>query len=155
MARRTAAPVRGNVRIRAARVIPFGGPVAVPLAWVDGSDPQQGGVVIVNASRRRPQIVNRRLEEMPPAGRSRDDDLPKGTLAEFAFTPPTDRSPALTPAAEIADRTPSSGRRAAAAWQAPCPFGPAATQAAGRTTTRYPGRQRQPGSPIPTLSPYR
>ncbi len=94
-------PVRGNVRIRAARAIPFGGPVAVPLAWVDGSDPQQGGVVIVNASRRRPQIVNRRLEELPPAGRSGDDDLPKGTLAEFAFTPPTDRSPAVTPAAEI------------------------------------------------------
>lgn len=94
-------PVRGNVRIRAARAIPFGGPVPVPLAWVDGSDPQQGGVVIINASRRRPQIVNRRLEEMPPAGRSGDDDLPKGTLAEFAFTPPTDHSPAVTPAAEI------------------------------------------------------
>ena len=94
-------PARGEVRIRATRAIPFSGPVAVPLAWVDGSDPQHGGVVIVNAGRRRPQIVNRRLEEMPPAGRSGDDDAPKGTLAEFAFTPPTDLTPAVTPAAEI------------------------------------------------------
>ena len=92
---------RGEVRFRAVRAVPFGGPVAVPLAWVDGSDPQQGGVVIVNAGRRRPLIVNRRLEEMPPAGRSGDDDAPKGTLAEFAFTPPTDPTPAVTPAAEI------------------------------------------------------
>ena len=94
-------PARGEVRIRATRAIAFGGPVAVPLAWVDGSDPQHGGVVIVNAGRRRPQIVNRRLEELPPAGRSGDDDAPKGTLAEFAFTPPTDLTPAVTPAAEI------------------------------------------------------
>ena len=94
-------PARGEVRIRATRAIPFGGPVAVPLAWVDGSDPQHGGVVIVNAGRRRPQIVNRRLEELPPAGRSGDDDAPKGTLAEFAFTPPTALTPAVTPAAEI------------------------------------------------------
>ena len=94
-------PARGEVRFRAIRAIPVGGPVAVPLAWVDGSDPQQGGVVIVNAGRRRPQIVNRRLEEMPPAGRSGDDDAPKGTLAEFAFTPPNDLTPAVSPAAEI------------------------------------------------------
>jgi hypothetical protein len=92
-------PARDEVQIRATRVVPFPGPVAVPLAWVDGSDPQHGDVVIVNAGRRRPQIVNRRLDEMP--GWSADDDLPKGTLAEFTFTPPTDPAPAVTPAAEI------------------------------------------------------
>lgn len=94
-------PARGEVRIHAARVIPFGGAVAVPLAWVDGSDPRQGSVAIVNAGRRRPQIVNRRLEELPPAGRSDDDESPKGTLAEFAFTPPTGVSPSASPAAEV------------------------------------------------------
>lgn len=92
-------PARDEVQIRATRVVPFPGPVAVPLAWVDGSDPQHGDVVIVNAGRRRPQIVNRRLDEMP--GWSANDDLPKGTLAEFTFTPPTDPAPTVTPAAEI------------------------------------------------------
>ena len=94
-------PLRDEVNIRATRVRPFSGPVPVALAWVEGSARQTGEVVIVNAGRRRPLVVNRRLEELPPLVTAGDDDLPKGTLAEFAFTPAIEGGPAVTPAAEI------------------------------------------------------
>jgi len=94
-------PLREEVGIRATRVLPFTAPVAVPLAWVEGSARQTGEVVVINGGRRRPLVVNRRLEELPPLIRAGDEDLPKGTLAEFAYTPEIGGTPAVTPAAEL------------------------------------------------------
>jgi hypothetical protein len=94
-------PLREEVGIRATRVLPFTEPVAVPLAWVEGSARQTGEVVVINAGRRRPLVVNRRLEELPPLTRAGEEDLPKGTLAEFAYTPEIGGTPAVKPAAEL------------------------------------------------------
>ncbi len=94
-------PLRDQVSIRASRVVPFQGPVPVPLAWVQGSQRHNGDVVVVNAGRRRPLIINRRLEELPPANDGGLAETPQGILAEFAFTPATGSLPAVAPAAEL------------------------------------------------------
>lgn len=88
-------PLRRETGLRATRVVPFNGPVAVPLAWIEGSGREDGSLAVVNAGRRRPLFLNRRLAELPPGGVAA-----AGVLAEFAYDSDA-ADPAGTPAAEL------------------------------------------------------
>lgn len=92
-------PVRDTVTIRAACTVPFAAPTPVPLAWVEGGTRQVGAVSIREAGRFRPRVVNRRLDELPPA--SDGGDPATATVAEFAFDPAQGNPDDPLPAAEI------------------------------------------------------
>lgn len=92
-------PLRRETGLRASRVVPFTGPAAVPLAWIEGDEREDGNLVVVNAGRRRPNVVNRRLLELPlsqPSG----DVVTRGVVAEFGYTA-ADSLPRSPAAAEI------------------------------------------------------
>lgn len=90
---------RGTVTIRAACTRPFAGPTPVPLAWVEGAIREAGVVSIREAGRFRPRVVNRRLDELPPATAAGEQALT--TVAEFSFDPARGRPDDPLPAAEI------------------------------------------------------
>lgn len=90
---------RGAVTIRAACTRPFTGPTPVPLAWVEGAIRAAGVVSIREAGRFRPRVVNRRLDELPPAIGAGEQALT--TVAEFSFDPARGRPDDPLPAAEI------------------------------------------------------
>jgi hypothetical protein len=72
-----------SVTIRASRTVPLEGAVPVPLAWVEAAE-QPGGIVAVRGGRgRRPEIVNRRLRELPPPVEGQDT-----ALVELAYGSP-------------------------------------------------------------------
>ena len=85
-------PARGAVTIRAARTIPFVRATPMLLAWVDGATSAVGHVLVRNVGRLRPQMVNRRLTEVPPE--SVEADAASLTLAEFSFEPAAASDPA-------------------------------------------------------------
>lgn len=100
----------GMVTIRAAREVPFRGPQPVPLAWVEGATTSHGTVLIRDTGPERPQVVNRRLRELPPAPTI---DGQPSTLVEFAFTAPQ----AGTEPTAAAELVPTAGAEARAwAW---------------------------------------
>lgn len=88
-------PLRRETGLRATRGVPFNGPVPVPLAWIEGSGREDGSLSVVNAGRRRPLFLNRRLAELPPTGVA-----VAGVLAEFAYDSSA-VDPTGPPAAEI------------------------------------------------------
>lgn len=92
-------PLRGETGLRASRVVPFNGPVTVPLSWIEGDEQEEGNLVVVNAGRRRPSIVNRRLTELPPSA-SAGEPSARGVVAEFGYSA-ADALPRTPPAAEI------------------------------------------------------
>ncbi len=92
-------PARGAVTIRAARTIPFVRATPMLLAWVDGATSAVGHVLVRNVGRLRPQVVNRRLTEVPPE--SVEADAASLTLAEFSFEPAAASDSAGLPAAEL------------------------------------------------------
>jgi len=99
--------VPGPARLRAVRTIPFSGPVAVPLAWVESARVSRGTVVVSAAGGPRPQIVNRRLRELPADAAG---GPPASRVLEFSYGPPVaddDRLPAaeLEPAREADARS--------------------------------------------------
>ena len=93
-------PARGAVTIRAARTIPFVRATPMLLAWVDGATSTVGHVLVRNVGRLRPQVVNRRLTEVPPESALAESAAV--TLAEFSFEPAAASDPADMPAAELA-----------------------------------------------------
>ncbi|MCE2726604.1 MAG: hypothetical protein LW698_07460 [Planctomycetaceae bacterium] len=100
----------GAVTIRAAREVPFRGPQPVPLAWVEGAPTSRGTVLISDTGPERPQVVNRRLRELPPVPTVEGQPA---TLVEFAFNPPQ----AGTETTAAAELVPTAGAEARAwAW---------------------------------------
>lgn len=93
-------PARGAVTIRAARTIPFVRATPMLLAWVDGATSTVGHVLVRNVGRLRPQVVNRRLTEVP--AESALAESAAVTLAEFSFEPSAAPDSADLPAAELA-----------------------------------------------------
>jgi hypothetical protein len=106
-------PAREAVTIRAVRTVPFTGPVPFPLAWIEGATNQVGEVIVRDAGRRRPRVVNRRLRELPPGPADADQSL--STVVELSFDAARDRSDDGLPAAEL---VPGDGNEAfeARAW---------------------------------------
>ncbi len=96
------------VTIRAARTVPLATAVPVPLAWVEAAE-RPGGVVSVRGGRgRRPEIVNRRLRELPPAADGDDT-----ALVELAYGgPETVVAADGSPPADLLPPTLDSGARA-------------------------------------------
>jgi hypothetical protein len=96
------------VTIRASRTVPLAAAVPVPLAWVEAAE-RPGGVVAVRGGRgRRPEIVNRRLRELPPAADGDDT-----ALVELAYGPPeTVLAADGSPAADILPPALATGARA-------------------------------------------
>jgi len=90
-------PIRDAVTIRAARTVPFSGAVPIPLAWVEGAARQVGELIVRDAGRRRPRLVNRRLTELPP--RAGAGDRWPTLIGAFSFVGEPDA--AQPPAAEI------------------------------------------------------
>jgi hypothetical protein len=106
-------PVRESVTIRAARTVSFPAAVPVPLAWVEGAPRQIGEVIVRDAGRRRPQIVNRRLTELPPRPAAVDWPV---LVGEFSFTGGRDAADA-PPAAELVPGRRDDGDARAWAWR--------------------------------------
>jgi len=97
------------VTIRASRTVPLAAPVPVPLAWVEAAE-RPGGVVTVRGGRgRRPEILNRRLRELPPAADGDDT-----TLVELAYGPP--ESVVAADGSPPADLLPPALAAGARAW---------------------------------------
>jgi len=90
-------PITGPLTIRAVRTLPFMGALPVPLAWIEGDTAPGGTVVLSAVGGPRPDLVSRRLRELPvPA-----DLVGTGNnRGEFAFGPPESDSEGL-PAADI------------------------------------------------------
>ena len=103
---------RGAVTIRAARTIPFTRATPVPLAWVDGATSAVGHVIIRDVGRARPQVINRRLDELPPDPAAAV--LGTASLAEFSFDLEAASSGSETAAAEL---LPGGGEARAWAWR--------------------------------------
>ena len=76
-------PIRDAVTIRASRTVPFSAATPIPLAWVEGAARQVGEVIVRDAGRRRPRLVNRRLAELPP--RAGDVDRWPTLIGAFSF----------------------------------------------------------------------
>jgi mRNA-degrading endonuclease toxin of MazEF toxin-antitoxin module len=55
-----------TVRINASRTIPLEAAVPVPLAWIEAAEQPGGVVTIAGEGGQRPELVNRRLREVPP-----------------------------------------------------------------------------------------
>lgn len=92
-------PAREAVTIRAVRTVPFTAPVPFPMAWIEAATSQAGEVIVRDAGRRRPRVVNRRLRELPPGPADPDQSL--ATLVELSFDAARDRSDDGLPAAEL------------------------------------------------------
>ena len=92
-------PARETVTIRAARTIPFARATPVLLSWVDGATSAVGHVIVRNVGRMRPQVINRRLTEVPPESAAAEPGLV--TVAEFSFDPAAAVDTADTAAAEL------------------------------------------------------
>lgn len=105
-------PVRESVTIRAARTVSFRAGVPIPLAWVEGAARQVGEVIVRDAGRRRPRIVNHRLAELPPRPATADWPV---LVGEFLFT--TARGAVDTPAAELVPGRRDDGDARAWAWR--------------------------------------
>ena len=98
------------VTIRGSREVPFHGPQPVTLAWVEGATTARGTVLVRDTGPERPQVVNRRLRELPPVPTVAGQPA---TLVEFAFTAP---QPGTEPTA-AAELVPTAGAEARAwAW---------------------------------------
>ena len=93
-------PAREAVTIRAARSIPFTRPTPVLLAWVDGTTSSVGHCMVRNVGRIQPQVINRRLSEVPPE--SVVVEFGSVTVAEFSFDPAVASDTADVAAAELA-----------------------------------------------------
>lgn len=106
-------PISEAVTIRAARTVPFTAAVPVPLAWVEGAARQIGEVIVRDAGRRRPRLVNRRLAELPP--RAGDGDRWPTLIGAFSFG--GDRDAAEPPAAELLPGTSADDDARAWAWR--------------------------------------
>lgn len=107
-------PVRESATIRAARTVSFPAAVPIPLAWVEGAPRQVGEVIVRDAGRRRPRIVNRRLTEMPPRADAATD-WPV-LIGEFSFTGARDAAD-LPPAADLVPGRRDDGDARAWAWR--------------------------------------
>jgi hypothetical protein len=102
----------GAVTVRAVRSRPFEAAAPVPLAWVEAAE-QPGGVVAVRGGRgRRPELINRRLRELPPAA-----DGEEAAVVELAYGPlPSMRGGDGLAAADLLPPAVVGGARAWA-WQ--------------------------------------
>ncbi|MFM8435879.1 MAG: hypothetical protein ACKOBP_11170, partial [Planctomycetia bacterium] len=107
-------PVRESVTIRAARTVAFSAAVPIPLAWVEGAPRQVGEVIVRDAGRRRPRIVNRRLMELPPQPDAAAD-WPV-LVGEFSFAGARDPAESA-PAAELVPGRRDDGDARAWAWR--------------------------------------
>ena len=91
--------VRVPVTIRAVRTIPFVAAVPVPLAWVEGAARQAGEVIVRDSGRNRPQVLNRRLTELPP--QSFDAEQSLAMIADLSFNVTPQLFADSVPAAEL------------------------------------------------------
>lgn len=107
-------PVREAVTVRAVRTVPFRTPLPVPLVWVEGAARQVGEVIVRDAGRRRPRIVNRRLTELPP--RFDDPDQWPSAIAEFSYAGESVHA-STPPAAELVPGTRDDAAARAWAWR--------------------------------------
>jgi len=97
------------VTVRAVVSRPFEAAVPVPLAWVEAAE-RPGGVVAVRGGRgRRPELINRRLRELPPAA-----DGEENAVVELAYGPPA--SSRGGDGLSVADLLPPTSAGGARAW---------------------------------------
>ncbi len=104
-------PARHPVTIRAACTVPFSGALPVPMAWVDGATRQTGTIEIREAGQYRPQVVNRRLTELPPRDGVAENAF--AVVAEFSFDAGRGSAADSAPAAEL---LPGGGPDQSRAW---------------------------------------
>jgi hypothetical protein len=97
--------IEGPVTVRASRVVPFTGPVVVPLAWVDGATDPGGTVALGGVAGGRLRLRAQGLGELATDVRA-EGASSRG--AEFAYGPP---QPGLAVELE-----PGAGRDGARAW---------------------------------------
>ena len=104
-------PMRESVTVRAARTVSFRNTLPIPLAWVEGAARQVGELIVRDAGRRRPRIVNHRLAELPSRFAA---DSPV-MMGSFSFT--DGAAGADTPAAELVPGRRDDGDARAWAWR--------------------------------------
>jgi len=102
-------PIDGPLVVRAVRTLPFIGALPVPLAWVEGDTSPGGTVVLTAVGGPRPELVSRRLRELPAAA---DPDRTDANRAEYAFGPPL----AETDGMSAADVVPASTAADTRGW---------------------------------------
>lgn len=95
-----------TVRINASRTVPLEAAVAVPLAWVEAAEHPGGVVSISGAGGQRPELVNRRLREVPPIL------MAEPATVELAYGSPESVAGGGQPAAELLPAETASGTRA-------------------------------------------
>jgi hypothetical protein len=111
-------PIDGSLVVRAVRTLPFIGALPVPLAWVEGDTSPGGTVVLTAVGGPRPELVSRRLRELPAGA---DPDRTDANRAEYAFGPPlmeTDGMSAadVVPASTAADTRGWAWREDVTCW---------------------------------------
>ncbi len=97
----------GSVRFTAARTVAMEAAVPVPLAWVEGAEHPGGRVTITGEAGQRPELLNRRLREVPPTDR---DGGPAAVL--LAYGAPEHVAAASGAAADLLPPATASGARA-------------------------------------------
>jgi hypothetical protein len=98
-----------SVTIRASRTVPLEAAVPVPLAWVEAAEKPGGLVAVRGGQGRRPEIINRRLRELPPPVEGQDT-----ALVELAYGSP--ESVASSDGLPPADVLPPAAAAGARAW---------------------------------------
>ncbi len=96
-----------SVQFTAARTVAMEAAVPVPLAWVEGAEQPGGRVTISGEAGQRPEIMNRRLREVPPT--AHDGGPASVTLA---YGGPESVAAAAGAAADLRPPAPATGARA-------------------------------------------
>lgn len=96
----------GTVRFTAARIVAMEAAVPVPLAWVEGAEQPGGRVTIAGEAGQRPELLNRRLREVPPT------DHDGAAVVRLAYGSPESVTAAGGPAAELMPPAAAAGARA-------------------------------------------
>ncbi len=107
-------PIRETVTVRGVQAVPLNGPRAAPLAWVEAAINPVGELQLRNAGRRRPQVRNRSLAEIPGTAAG---DRAASAISFFIFDPVADLGPAGPPMVVLPGRESSAVARAWA-WNA-------------------------------------
>ncbi|MFM1904376.1 MAG: hypothetical protein RLZZ440_2276, partial [Planctomycetota bacterium] len=97
----------GLVRFVATRTVPLESAVPVPLAWVEAAEQPGGRVTIGGEAGQRPEVLNRRLRELPPTA---DDGGP--AVLELAYSAPESVAGGDGAAADLLPPAAASGARA-------------------------------------------
>jgi hypothetical protein len=95
------------VRFAAARTVPLEESVPVPLAWIEAAESPGGRVMISGEAGKRPELVNRRLREVPPGAADAG-----AASVELSYGSPESVGGGDGPAADLLPAASAAGPRA-------------------------------------------